>query len=163
MERKTSSRRASEGLEGCDVTPRRDGEFSITLGRRGDLRPAGFSLLFSFSCFQMSFMKATAAPPAPTDSWAGPTVTVRVREDGWEEEARSGRQEAPSVTRIPRVRNLHILPEDEGRGAAHPLRSKEGGHLVVVGWKEERTSWRLQGRGESPSGGDGEDGGEDPA
>ncbi|CAM4563969.1 unnamed protein product [Leuciscus chuanchicus] len=73
------------------------------------------------------------------------------------------RDTAPSVTRIPRVRNLHILPEDEGRGAAHPLRSKEGGHLVVVGWKEERTSWRLQGRGESPSGGDGEDGGEDPA
>lgn len=50
MERKTSSPRASEGLEGCDVTPRRDGGFSITLGRRGDLWPAGFSLLFSFSC-----------------------------------------------------------------------------------------------------------------
>ncbi|CAM4651435.1 unnamed protein product [Leuciscus chuanchicus] len=75
----------------------------------------------------------------------------------------ASKAKAPSVTRIPRVRNLHILPEDEGRGAAHPLRSMEGGHLVVVGWKEERTSWRLQGRGESPSGGDGEDGGEDPA
>ncbi|XDV37118.1 hypothetical protein PO909_006778 [Leuciscus waleckii] len=42
---------------------------------------------------------------------------------------------------------MHILPEDEGRGAAHPLRSKEGGHLVVVGWKEEEdilasSGWR---------------------
>lgn len=50
MERKTSRRRASEGLEACDVTPWRDGGVSSTLGRSGDLRPAGFSLPFSFSC-----------------------------------------------------------------------------------------------------------------
>lgn len=50
MERKTSRRRASEGLEAYNVTPWRDGGVSSTLGHCGDLQPAGFSLHFSFSC-----------------------------------------------------------------------------------------------------------------